>query len=143
MNIIEPSTSEEFEKYYQLRWEVLRAPWGKPKGSEKDDMEAESIHGMAVDNNGDVLAVVRLNKSTEYVAQIRFMGVKTEQAGKGIGSILLNYMEKRAKEAGYNAIILHARENALEFYKRNNYLMVEKSYLMWDEIQHYLMKKEL
>jgi hypothetical protein len=38
---------------------------------------------------------------------------------------------------------LQARENAVGFYKRCGYAVKEKSYLMWEVIQHYLMEKEL
>jgi aminomethyltransferase len=32
-------------------------------------------------------------------------------------------------------------EGAVEFYKKNGYTIVEKSYVLFDCIQHYLMKK--
>jgi N-acetylglutamate synthase-like GNAT family acetyltransferase len=143
MKIIEPSTAEEFEKYYQVRWEVLRAPWGKAKGSEQDEMESQSIHAMAIDNENNVIGVVRVNAVTDKEAQVRFMGVKNGYDGKGIGSSLLSYIENKSKQAGFTSIILHSRENAVEFYQKNNYKLIEKSYLMWEEIQHFLMQKEI
>ena len=42
MKIIEPTTSEEFKKYYNLRYEILRKPWGQPQGSEIDDGDETS-----------------------------------------------------------------------------------------------------
>lgn len=142
MKIISPSNKEEFEKYYQLRWEVLRAPWGKPKGSEKDDLENTSTHALMLDENNNAVAVCRLNSTdNKQIGQVRFMGVSSTAQGKGYGAKIMDYIEQEAKKQGMNKIILHARENALEFYKRCGYTVVEKSYLMWDEIQHYLMEK--
>jgi hypothetical protein len=46
MTITQPKTLEEFEKYYELRWRILRAPWNQPKGSVKDDKEVTAIHVM-------------------------------------------------------------------------------------------------
>ena len=46
-----PQTSEEFEQYYQLRWEILRQPWHKALGSEQDELEQQSIHRMILDEN--------------------------------------------------------------------------------------------
>ncbi len=43
VKICKPLTKEEFKKYYDLRWKVLRKPWKQPKGSEKDEREKESI----------------------------------------------------------------------------------------------------
>lgn len=143
MKIIEPKTVREFEEYYHLRWEVLRAPWNKPQGSEKDDLEHESIHAMAIDDSGGAVGVVRLNFTGQQQGQIRYMGVKADFAGKGIGSRLLGYIEKKAQMAGIASVFLHSRENAVAFYKKNGYAIIEKSYLMWGEIQHYLMKKSI
>lgn len=142
MKIISPSSKEEFEKYYQLRWEVLRAPWGKPKGSEKDDIENTSTHALLLDENNTAVAVCRLNSTdNKQIGQVRFMGVSSTAQGKGYGAKIIHYIEQEGSKQGMNKIILHARENALEFYKSCGYTVVEKSYLMWDEIQHYLMEK--
>jgi len=40
-------------------------------------------------------------------------------------------------------VILHARENTLPFYQHHGYTLVERSFLLFDEIQHYLMSKRL
>ena len=61
MNIIEPKSSEEFRKYYNLRYEILRKPWGQQIGSERDERETTSIHRMIInDKTDEVLAVGRL-----------------------------------------------------------------------------------
>ena len=144
MKIISPSSKEEFEKYYQLRWEVLRAPWGKPKGSEKDDIENSSTHALMLNENNTAVAVCRLNSTdNKHIGQVRFMGVSSAAQGKGYGAKIIHYIEQVGSKQGMNKIILHARENAVEFYKRCGYTVVEKSYLMWDEIQHYLMEKAI
>ena len=52
-------------------------------------------------------------------------------------------LENIALEKGALRIILQARNNAVEFYKNNGFAIVEKSYILFDEIQHWLMRKEL
>ena len=69
MTIKEPSTPEDFKAYYNLR-EVLRKPWGKPKGSEKDEMEAEYMHAMALDESGNICGVIRLQNNNAEEGQI-------------------------------------------------------------------------
>ena len=44
MQVIEPKSDQEWAKYYQLRWKLLRKPLGFDRGSEKDDLEDVSIH---------------------------------------------------------------------------------------------------
>ena len=144
MNTIEPKSPEEFRKYYNLRYEVLRKPWGQPLGSERDEREETSIHRMIIDNKtGNALAVGRLQFNSEDEAQIRYMAVADDLQGKGLGSQIISALEDVAREKGIQRIILSARENALQFYKSNGYEIVKKTHLLFGEIQHWLMEKEL
>jgi N-acetylglutamate synthase-like GNAT family acetyltransferase len=143
MKVTEPKTSEEFEKYYRLRWEVLRKPWGWERGSELTDDEDKCVHALVCDEKGEAVGVCRLQMNSAQEAQIRFMGVRDDQQGKGVGKLIIAYMEGAARQKKANYIVLQARENALDFYKRCGYAVVEKSHLMWGKIQHYLMRKYL
>lgn len=142
MHIIQPKTPEEFKKYYELRFETLRKPWNQPLGSERDPTDPESIHAMLMDDETPV-GVCRLNFNTSEEGQIRYMGIADSHKNKGLGGLLISYLENVAKEKGAKYIILHAREKAVSFYLKQGYKIVEKSYLMWGEIQHYLMRKVL
>ena len=144
MKIIEPKSSDEFEQYYNLRYEVLRRPWLQPKGSEKDDDDKSSIHRMIIDeSNGKAVAVGRLQFNTNEEAQIRYMAVSDNYQLKGYGNIIVKTLEDIALNKGIRNIILQARENALKFYWKNGYEIIEKSYLLFDEIQHWLMVKKI
>ena len=144
MKIIEPNSSAEFELYYNLRYEVLRKPWLQPKGSEKDDGDKSSIHRMIIDeSNGKAVAVGRLQFNTSEEAQIRYMAVSDNYQLKGYGNIIVKTLEDIALNKGIRNIILQARENALKFYWKNGYEIIEKSYLLFDEIQHWLMVKKI
>ena len=37
-------------------------------------------------------------------------------------------------------IILHARENAINFYLKNGFKLGQKTHILFGEVQHYLMK---
>ena len=144
MKIIEPTTSEEFKKYYNLRYEILRKPWGQPPGSERDEREEASIHRMIVDEETEeAVAVGRLQFNSSHEAQIRYMAVADEFQGKGLGSQIISALEDVAQGKGIQRIILSARENALQFYKNNGYVIMEKTHFLFGEIQHYLLGKDL
>ena len=144
MKIIEPNSSAEFEQYYNLRYEVLRKPWLQPKGSEKEHGDKSSIHRMIIDeSNGKAVAVGRLQFNTSEEAQIRYMAVSDNYQLKGYGNIIVKTLEDIALNKGIRNIILQARENALKFYWKNGYEIIEKSYLLFDEIQHWLMVKKI
>ena len=144
VKIIKPTTSEELKKYYNLRYEVLRKPWLQPKGSERDDGDKTSYHRMIIDeSSGKAVAVGRLQFNSEGEAQIRYMAVADEFQGQGLGSQIISALEDVAREKGSRKIILQSRKNALQFYRNNGYKIVKKTYLLFGEIQHWLMKKEL
>ena len=76
-------------------------------------------------------------------AQIRSISVEEEWQGKGIGSIVLKELEKIVIEKGAKKIIIHARNNAVEFYKKNGYKVVKQSYTLFGSIPHFLMEKTI
>ena len=144
MEIIEPNTSDEFKIYYDLRYEVLRKPWFQPKGSERDDDDETSLHRMIIDKpNGKAVVVGRLQFNSIEEAQIRYMAVSDDYQGKGYGRKMVKALDNIAREKGSRKIILQSRGDAVKFYEKNGYKIIEKSYLLFDEIQHWLMKKEL
>lgn len=143
MHLKVPASTTDFEKYYRLRWEVLRAPWQQPLGSERATDDATATHLMLLNEKEDAVGVCRLHLQTENEAQIRFMAIHADYQGQGLGQILLAQAEEKAQRAGANFITLQARENAVNFYKKNGYQLLEKTHLLFEEIQHYKMCKSL
>jgi ribosomal protein S18 acetylase RimI-like enzyme len=149
--IQQPETKEDFKHYYYLRWKLLRAPWQQPQGSEADEIEDQCFHVMAVtainnkaaNSNNKVIAVARLQFNSNTEAQIRYMAVEKTYQRKGIGRALINAMETQAEKSGCEKVILDAREPAVDFYKKLGYKISKKSYLLFDEIQHFCMIKVL
>ncbi len=137
-----PISSEDFKAYYKLRFDVLRKPWNQPLGSEIDKDEDTSHHAF-IKHNNEVLAVCRMQLNSPEIAQLRFMAVDPKMQGKGLGKIIIQFLEEKSNQIGAEKMILHARENAVRFYKSCGYSIIEKSYLLFDEIQHYLMEKKL
>ncbi|MEO8762092.1 MAG: GNAT family N-acetyltransferase [Bacteroidia bacterium] len=138
----QPSTPKDFELYYKLRYEVLRKPWDQPLGSELDETDSTSIHAYIKENN-EAIACARLNFVDDTTAQIRYMAVHPNYQGKGLGKLVITYLEGISKENNRLVVILHARENAVDFYENCGYTINEKSYLLWGKIQHFLMQKHL
>jgi ribosomal protein S18 acetylase RimI-like enzyme len=143
MHVLIPSSSFDFERYFALRFDVLRKPWNQPPGSEKDELEETSQHAMIVDDLQEIVGVCRMQYNTPEEAQLRYMAIRADMQGRGLGQLLLDHFEQIARKDARKYITLHAREQAISFYKRNGYEVKEKSYLMWGIIQHYRMEKML
>jgi len=137
-----PETEEEFTDYYHVRWQTLRAPWGEPEGSEKDDREHETFHLAAFIGN-KIVGVGRIQKNTPTESQIRYMGILEKYRQMGIARKIVESLENAAIEKGFDYIVLDARQNAVGFYISAGYEVIEESYLLFDCIQHYRMQKFL
>jgi ribosomal protein S18 acetylase RimI-like enzyme len=143
MIITHPETPKEFEKYYNLRWRILRAPWNQPEGSEKDDKEEMAMHVMVCESKGIPIGIGRVHFNSNDEAQIRYMAVEENQRGRGIGALVLEELEKRAKEKGAKFIILNARDTAIKFYEKHGYKIVKQAHTLFGSIPHYEMRKDL
>lgn len=143
MEVKQATTKKEVEAIIELRYKILRKPWDQPKETATDSLEETSINIFIADENDNVLACGRLQENENKVGQIRYMAVDDSQQGKGLGKKIVQALEKKGKDIGLKKIELQARENAVDFYKSNGYTIKEKSFLLWDIIQHYLMEKEI
>lgn len=140
--IKQPEFEDEFAQYYNLRYRLLRQPWGEAEGTEKDEIEDDCFHIIAKTDDR-VIGVGRLQFNSNTEAQIRYMAVETAHEKKGIGNQIVDALEKHARNQNMRSVILDAREPAVGFYEKSGYRVIEKSYLLFGSIQHYRMRKEL
>ena len=143
MRITSPVSEFEWQKYYWLRYQVLRAPLGLPPGSEKIPDDATATHALLLDEDQEAVGVCRLHLQTPQEAQIRFMAIHPDHQGQGLGKKLLLYLEEKARQQGATFMTLQARENAVPFYKSCGYALLEKTHLLYGQVQHYKMQKYL
>ena len=93
--------------------------------------------------DGQVVAVGRVHFNSDVEAQIRYMAVEKGYQGKGIGRLILKELEEQALRGGARHIVLNGREEAVEFYRRNGYRIVEKGHTLFGSIGHWKMRKDL
>jgi GNAT superfamily N-acetyltransferase len=142
MIIIEPQSEQDLERYYNLRWKLLREPWKQPKGSEKDELDERALHIMVCSEDRTPIAVGRAHFNTDVEAQIRYMAVESRFQNTGLGSVVLKKLEDEVRQLGAKYVILNSRDTAVPFYERNGYQIVSPSYTLFESIPHYLMKKD-
>jgi len=138
-----PESEKEWDDYYFLRWKILRSDFSDDIDSAKDELENQSYHVVVIQSNKNVIGVGRLHDVDEQTSQIRYMAVGEDFRGHSFGTKILLNLIQHAKDNDKKHIILHARENAVKFYKNNGFELLEKSHLLFDKIQHYLMKISL
>jgi len=138
-----PASAQDFERYFELRWRVLRAPWQQPRGSERDAQDTHSWHRMACVAGRDSVGVARLHLVDAATAQIRYMAVDPEFQHQGIGRTLTRALEEQAAHLGARTIMLHARESCVGFYERLGYEVVARAHTLFGTIPHHEMRKRL
>ena len=142
VEIRSPKSKEEWKKYDDFRWKVLRKPIKMSHIPLKDNLEDSSYHYMAINISNDILACGRVHMNSKKEAQIRYMGVSKNYRGLGIGSKIVKELERLAMNHGANHILLNARNNIVDFYRSLNYEVVGP-YTSNIQIPHSTMKKDL
>ena len=139
-----PVTREDYKEYYGLRYEVLRKPWGQPKGTEKDDYEPISQHFMAVDDQtNEVVGVVKLCEREPGVGWLSHLAVAASRQNKGIGELLVKTVEKAALEKGYKVIGCLSRLNTTMYFEKFGYQIAGLPTNYFGTIQVAWMEKKL
>lgn len=139
MEIRSPQSPQEWEAYFDLRYRLLREPWGQARGSERNEGDALAKHYALYDEN-QLLAVGRMDEQENRWVQIRFFAVETYCQGKGIGNLLMKQLINDARINGIVGITLQARENAVNFYQKLGFQVVQKTHILFGEIQHFEME---
>ena len=143
MKIIEPNTQSELDKYYDLRYEILRKPWNQPATTTRDDSEDISVHLLMVDDKEEAVATGRLQLNNDDEGQIRSMAVRTDRQGQGLGKAMMKKIEAVATERRLRRIVLDARQEAVGFYEKMGYKVIADSYFLFNTIRHFRMEKKL
>lgn len=122
IKIVSPKTRDDFKAYYELRFKVLRETWGLQKGTEKDDYEPISRHFMAVEEStGEIIGVVKLFEKEPGIGWFSHMAVIPTYQHKGVGKLLLKFIEDEAKLEGYKVLGCMARLNTTAFFEKEGY----------------------
>ncbi|QDK45760.1 GNAT family N-acetyltransferase [Bdellovibrio sp. ZAP7] len=119
--------SSEYQLEVNLRHEVLRKPLGlkfsqEDLRAEKDDVHLGAFRGKAL------FGCLLLRKVSDTVVKMRQVAVDPHAQGTGVGRILVEASEAKARELRYKEIELNARETAVPFYLKLGYEVVGETF---------------
>jgi len=138
-----PESDADYDRYFDLRWRVLREPWGQPRGSERDGLDDSGVHVMAEDATGNLLGAGCLHFSNPEEAQIRYMAVEDFAQSHGVGRAMVEWLEVKAREKGASVVVLNSRESAVGFYERLGYSVTAQGDTLFGSIKHFKMRKRI
>ena len=143
IELTEPTSVTELLDYFTFRWQHLRAPWDQPPGSERDDLEDVANHVAARTSSGELVGVGRIHFPSAVTGQIRYMATMPEFRGRGIGSAIVNELERIARARGARVLVLNARASAVSFYEQLGYAVCGDAHTLFGTIAHKKMQKTL
>ena len=134
----------ELEGAIALRMRVFVGEQGIPAAVEMDaaDTAPDTVHAVAL-HHGAIIGAGRLLPDVDGKGpHIGRMAVAREWRRRGVGGMVLTFLEHRALALGLTQITLHAQEYVKAFYAGHGYREVGEVFLEV-EIPHREMVKEL
>jgi predicted GNAT family N-acyltransferase len=140
VEVRESRTDDELTAALDLRERVFCEEQGVSMEADRDGRDQEATHIVAVDD-GRVIGTCRL-LFRAGVARLGRLAVEPDRRGDGVGAAILREADRLARDAGADAISLHAQTYAKELYLRDGYLERGPTFVE-EGIEHVSMEKPL
>lgn len=114
--------SSRYNELVELRYKILLQPLGLKFLDSFRPEEARYLHIGCVEMlDNKLVGGLMLAPVDDSTIRLMQVAVDTIYQGEGIGRELVKYAEKRAKEAGYSKIVMHAMLFVVDFYEKMGY----------------------
>ena len=134
-------TPEEMEAAKSLRYTVFVGEQGIPPEEETDIHDATAVHAIAL-LDGSVVGAGRMLTLPSGETQIGRMAVAPSLRRRGIGGLILRFLEEQAHKAGVTRVVLHAQSYVRPLYEQHGYVTEGEPFFEVD-IEHMRMGKTL
>lgn len=121
-----------------IRFEVFVSEQKVPVEEELDEEDAQSLHALACDAQGNAIATGRLLRN----GHIGRMAVLKSWRGRGVGSAMLLALVDETRRRGYAQVELSAQCHACTFYAAHGFI-AEGGVYMDAGIEHRTMRRVL
>jgi GNAT superfamily N-acetyltransferase len=137
----------ELAEVFQLRWDVLRPGRAIEAARFPGDLAVETIHVGAFLGGRNIACATATRVDWEGRAawQLRGMGVAADWQKKGVGQLVLEELLELvgAAAADVGLIWCNAREEAVEFYRKQGWRVASERFVIEDVGPHFKMMREL
>ena len=115
--------SSRYDELVELRYRILLKPLGLKFLDTYRPQEAGYLHVGCIESLDDrLIGGLMLIPVDNEVIRMMQVAVDTKYQGEGVGRQLVEYAEKRAKEAGYSVLVMHAMLSVVDFYEKNGFV---------------------
>jgi len=133
---------QELAAALALREEVFCGEQGVTLEGDRDGLDPEAVHLVALDGAGELIGTCRLLIDPGGTAKFGRLCVRASARGSGVGAALLDAAEREARAGRARRIGMHAQTSALALYRRAGFRPYGEPF---DEegIEHIGMEKDL
>ena len=132
---------QDLERAFDVRKQVFVTEQGVPLHLEMDDFDQKAVHFIV--NDGDTtIAAARLREIEVKVGKVERVCVLKSYRGKRLGVLIMQMVEKYAKEKEWKKLKLHAQSYAIPFYEKLDYIATSPEF-MDAGIPHRAMEKDI
>jgi predicted GNAT family N-acyltransferase len=137
-----PRDEQELAAALALRIEVFCGEQGVTFDGDRDGLDDEAVHLVAVADDGEVIGTCRLLIEPGGTARFGRLCVLASARGTGVGGALLDAAEREARAARARRIGMHAQTGALSLYRRAGFRPYGEPFEE-EGIEHVGMEKDL
>lgn len=121
-------TEQQRQEAYAIRTKVFVEEQGVPSHLELDEYDDIATHFIVYDDER-VIAASRLREYEPAIGKVERVCVLKEYRGNNLGVLIMNELEKYAKDKGYKKLKLHAQSYAIPFYEKLNYTITSPEFM--------------
>jgi len=142
MNVFEITTQEDLQREFDIRIRVFVEEQKVPKEEEIDSYDhlgGECYHFLVTTNEDQAIGTGRV-RLVDGIGKLQRVAVLEEYRSHGIGRIIIQALEDKAKELGASTVKLDGQIQAQGFYEKLGY-EVKSGVFLDAGIEHVLMVK--
>lgn len=114
--------SSRYDELVELRYKVLLEPLGLKFLDMYREKEMNYLHiGCAESLDDNLVGGLMLVPVNDEEIRLMQVAVDSKYQREGVGREMVKYAEKRAREAGYSRIVMHAMLSVVHFYEKLGY----------------------
>lgn len=144
MKVFEITTQEDLQREFDIRVEVFVEEQKVPKEEEIDSYDhlgRECYHFLVTTDENQAIATGRI-RLVDGMGKLQRVAVRKEYRSHGVGRIIIQALEDKAKELGATKVKLDGQLQAQGFYEKLGY-EVKSGVFLDAGIEHVLMVKNV
>ncbi len=136
------TSGADHDAAYDLRRAVFEVEQNVPRPLDRDAYDNNADHVVVFDDDGRCVGTGRVVRVDNRTCQLGRQATAADRRCHGVGSAVLESLERMARLRGLAEIVVHAQIPAQPFYARRGYV-TEGGQFLEEGVPHVLMRKLL